>query len=782
MVERAGLQVRVRGVVQGVGFRPFVYQLANRLDLKGWVRNTTAGVDIRVDGSKDALQDFVQSLRVEAPPLAHIDEIRVSRSEINGFKEFVIQESRNVAEAFQPISPDVSICPDCLRELFDPKDRHYRYPFVNCTHCGPRFTIIRDLPYDRPNTTMASFKMCAACAHEYTDPANRRYHAQPVSCPECGPRIWLEVGDEACPERAALRRRGNVNDQEEALRRVRGLIVAGEVVAIKGLGGFHLACDATHANAVSALRGRKGRPDKPLALMMADLDAVTRQCILSESELEALRNPMRPILLLQRRENSTIAQNVAPGQNTLGVMLPYTPLHYLLLERGQGIPDAWVMTSGNRSEEPIVTDNDEAKRVLGSIASAFLMHDRPIQARCDDSVLRAEPDTGVITPIRRARGYAPMPIHLPWSTPPLLAAGGELKNTFCVAKDEYAFLSPHIGDLQNYETLRAFEKGIKQFEHLFRVKPQVIAYDLHPDYLSTRYALQRAEREGIPALGVQHHHAHIASCMAEHGLPVNQPVIGLAFDGTGYGTDGTIWGGEVLVAGYKTFRRAYHLNLVSMPGGDLAVQQPWRLALAWLHQLGIAWKPDLPPVQAAGRDGLMAVARQLETHTNAPLTSSLGRLFDAVAALIGVRSEITYEGQAAIELENLVDPEEIGAYTFAITGETIDPWPVIRSILSDWRGEVPLGKIAARFHNGLADLALDLCLLLRSREGIQEVALSGGVWQNMTLLTASRTRLESAGFRVYTHHQVPANDGGIALGQAAVAYHTLTLNLAKSLP
>lgn len=761
MSERAGLQVKVRGIVQGVGFRPFVYQLANRLDLKGWVRNTTAGVDIQVDGSQDALQSFVQSLRVEAPPLAHIDEIQVSRSAVNGFKEFQIQESRSIAEAFQPISPDVAICADCLRELFDPKDRHYRYPFVNCTHCGPRFTIIRDLPYDRPNTTMADFEMCPACAKEYLDPANRRYHAQPVSCPGCGPRIWLELGDEI------------VNDQEEVLRRVRSLIATGEIVAIKGLGGFHLACDATNADAVAKLRERKGRPDKPLALMMADLDAVNQHCVVEESELEALRNPTRPILLLQQRENSTIAKNVAPLQNSLGVMLPYTPLHYLLLERKEGIPDAWVMTSGNRSEDPIVTENDEAMRVLGKIASAFLMHDRPIHARCDDSVLRAEPNTRVITPIRRARGFAPMPVRLPWSTPSMFAAGAELKNTFCVAKDEYAFLGQHIGDLQNYETLHAYEEGIKQFEHLFRVKPQAIAYDLHPDYLSTRYALQRAEREGAPAIGVQHHHAHIASCMAEHGLPANQPVIGLAFDGTGYGSDGTIWGGEVLVADYKSFRRAYHLNLVPMPGGDLAVQQPWRLALAWLHQLGIAWKADLPPVQAAGYEGLLAVARQLETHTNIPLTSSMGRLFDAVAALIGLRSEVNYEGQAAIELENLVDPKESDAYTFAITGDTIDPWPVFRSVLSNWRSQVPLGNIAARFHNGLADMALDLCSLLRSREGIQEVALSGGVWQNMTLLAATRKRLEAADFRVYTQHQVPANDGGIALGQAAVAYHAL---------
>ena len=761
MSERAGLQVKVRGIVQGVGFRPFVYQLAQRLDLKGWIRNTTAGVDIQVDGSQNALQDFVQSLRVEAPSLAHIDDIQVTNSSVNGYRDFEIQESRSISDAFQPISPDVAICPDCLRELFDPQDRHFRYPFVNCTHCGPRFTIIQDLPYDRPNTTMADFVMCPDCAREYANPADRRYHAQPVSCPKCGPRIWLKIGDEI------------INDQEEALLRVRHLIAAGEVVAIKGLGGFHLACDARNTEAIHKLRERKARPDKPLGLMMADLDAVTQNCWIDATEFEILRSPARPILLLRRRQDSAISKNVAPNQDTLGVMLPYTPLHYLLLEREEGIPDIWVMTSGNRGDEPILTDNEEAKRILAPIASAFLMHDRPIQVRCDDSVMRIEPDSKAVSPIRRARGFAPQPVHFPWSTPPLLATGAELKNTFCVAKDEYAFLSQHIGDLQNYETLHAYEEGIHQFEHLFRIKPKAISHDLHPDYLSTRYALQRAEREGIPAIGVQHHHAHIASCMAEHGLQGDQAVIGLAFDGTGYGTDGTIWGGEILVADYKSFRRVFHLNTVPMPGGDLAVRQPWRLALAWLQQLGIAWKADLPPVQTAGNDRLFAVARQLETHTNAPLTSSMGRLFDAVAALVGVRSEVKYEGQAAIEMENLVEPDEKGAYTFAITGETINPWTVIRSILADWRNHVPKGIIAARFHNGLADLVLDLCLLLKIREGIQRVVLSGGVWQNMTLLAAALRRLEAAGFNVLTHHQVPANDGGIALGQAVVAYHTL---------
>ncbi|MEX1248387.1 MAG: carbamoyltransferase HypF [Anaerolineales bacterium] len=758
MSEPTGLRVRVKGTVQGVGFRPFVYRLAQRLALRGWVRNTEGGVDIEVDGDKLALQQLIHALRWEAPALATIDDIEIVNRSPNGAISFEIRPSQSEAVGFQPVSPDLAICPDCLAELFDPNDRHYRYPFVNCTNCGPRFTIIRDLPYDRPLTTMAGFAMCPACAAEYRDPANRRYHAQPVSCPECGPRIWLAWGQQI------------VEDREESLSIIRRLTAAGEIVAIKGLGGFHLACDATNSTAVATLRQRKDRRDKPLAIMMPGIAAVLRYCEISEKEREELESPRRPILLLKRKQVSAIAAEVAPGQNHLGVMLPYTPLHYLLLERAEGIPDAWVMTSGNRREEPILTENLEAQEQLGTIASAFLLHDRPIQARIDDSVVRIESRTSHLAPIRRSRGYAPSPIRLPWPVLPILATGPELKNTFCLARENYAFLSQHIGDLSNFETLDAYEKAIAYQEHLFHIKPQVIAYDLHPDYLSTRYALARAEREGIPAIPVQHHQAHIAACMAENAVPAEDRVIGVAFDGIGYGTDGAIWGGEVLVTGYKDFQRAYHLDYVPMPGGDLAVKQPWRMALAWLNKVRVSNDEFL----GMEPDKLQAIRQQLATGVNAPLTSSIGRLFDAVAALVGLRGEVSYEGQAAIDLENCVSVDERGAYAFEIGQDVFSAGPVVAAVLADLKAGLSLGRIAARFHNGLADLVVQLAEAIRQSHAIDVVALSGGVWQNMTLLAAASARLEAAGFKVLTHCQVPANDGGISLGQLAVAYHSLS--------
>ncbi len=760
-MSRTGLRVQVKGTVQGVGFRPFVYSLAQRLDLLGWVRNTSDGVDIEVDGEAAALQQMLEALRLEAPPLAHIDSINVSDRRPNGFTSFEIRNSKAVQGAFQPISADLSICPDCLRELFDRGSRYYRYPFVNCTHCGPRFTIIRDLPYDRPLTTMAGFEMCPDCSAEYTDPSNRRYHAQPVSCPNCGPHIWLAQDGKT------------IEGQEKALAQVRQLVAGGEVVAVKGLGGFHLACDAGNPEAVAKLRQRKTRPDKPLALMMPDVEAVRRQCEVTEAELAELQSNRRPILLLRKRSNSTIAESVAPGQGYLGVMLPYTPLHYLLLERGAGIPEAWVMTSGNRSEEPILTDNAAAQEKLGGIAAAFLLHDRPIQARMDDSVMRMEPSTGALSPIRRSRGYAPAPIRLPWSARPTLATGAELKNTFCLAREGYAFVGQYIGDLQNYETLEAYQAAIKHQEALFRIQPQAIAYDLHPDYLSTRYALERAEREGIPGVAVQHHHAHIAACMAEHALAADTRVIGFAFDGTGYGTDGAVWGGEVLAVGYRDFQRVFHLQYVPLPGGDLAVKEPWRMAFSWLNQVGYDWEGAFCESEHAQAHEVLQ--RQLESGVNAPPTSSVGRLFDAVAALVGLRGQVSYEGQAAIELENCVSGGEQEAYAFEIGDRVFYAESVIRAILADLKAGVGTGRIAARFHNGLADVVLQLAENIRSSQGLDVVALSGGVWQNMTLLSAASARLEAAGFSVLTHHQVPANDGGISLGQAAVAHHALDL-------
>ena len=589
--EAQGLSIHITGIVQGVGFRPFVYGLAVRTGLSGWVRNTSSGVDIEVDGPAAALDGFTAALRNELPPLARIDSLVATPRPADGFTGFNILASQAQEGAFQPISPDMAICSDCRRELFDPADRRYRYPFINCTNCGPRFTIIRDIPYDRPLTTMAPFPLCSDCAAEYHNPLDRRFHAQPVACPACGPRVWLERPGETA----------ELAGGDHALAAARALLGKGAILAVKGLGGFHLACDATNDAAVATLRRRKLRVDKPFAVMLPDLDAVRRHCLLSETEAALLSSPGRPIVIVPRHLDSTIAAAVAPGQTTIGVMLPYTPLHYLLLERAAGFTEALVMTSGNLSEEPIAYSNEAARERLGALADAFLLHNRDIYTRCDDSVVRvvkkrettdftddtdleAAGENGAraikapvarashTLPLRRSRGYAPYPVRLPWSAAPLLATGAELKNTFCLTRDDYAFLSHHIGDLENYETLVAFLDGVTHMERLFRARPQAIAYDLHPNYLATRYAQERAEREGLPAIGVQHHHAHIAAGMAEHGLPPDAAVIGVAFDGTGYGDDGAIWGGEFLVGGYGGYERAAHLRYSLLPGGDRAVR------------------------------------------------------------------------------------------------------------------------------------------------------------------------------------------------------------------
>jgi hydrogenase maturation protein HypF len=769
-MQLSGAHIHISGIVQGVGFRPFVYALALRMGLNGWVRNTSAGVEIEVDGSQQQLDAFIAALRAEAPPLSHIDSLEAQFSPPNGFTAFEIVHSRAVEAAFQPISPDVCICPDCLRELFDPSNRRYRYPFINCTNCGPRFTIIQDIPYDRPNTTMAPFPMCPDCAREYRDPLDRRFHAQPVACPACGPQVWLERSGDAEP----------LSQGDAAIRQARLWLHEGKIVAVKGLGGFHLACDATNAKAVETLRQRKLRVGKPFALMLPDLAAVARHCRVSPSEAALLESRQRPVVILERLPGSPVAGAAAPGQHTLGVMLPYTPLHYLLFADPNQSPVIFdlpplVMTSGNLSEEPIATGNAEARQRLSTLADGFLMHDRNIHTRCDDSVVRSQADTGRIYPLRRARGYAPDPLRLPLELPPLLATGAELKNTFCLTRQHYAFLSHHIGDLENYETLQSFEQGITHFERLFRIRPERIAYDLHPDYLATRYALERACREDLPAVGVQHHHAHIAAGMADNGLDGSSPVIGVALDGTGYGPDGAIWGGEFLVADYAGYQRAAHLAYVRLPGGDRAVREPWRIALAWLAQAGIAWTDDLPPVKYAhqsasgGPDPLPVLQHQLSSGLNTPLTSSMGRLFDAIAAIAGVRHVVSYEAQAAIELEALAEPAETGYYPLQLTGELLDPAPMLHALVADLHAGVALPVLSARFHNGIAEAVRLVCRQLRRQHNLQQVALSGGVWQNMFLLNQATSRLEQDGFTVLVHRQVPANDGGLALGQALIA-------------
>ncbi|MGD0752093.1 MAG: carbamoyltransferase HypF [Anaerolineales bacterium] len=776
MTDISGANIHVTGIVQGVGFRPFVYGLAIRLGLNGWVRNTSAGVEIQVDGNAEIINSFITLMKAELPPLARLDSIEVAFEISRGFSGFDIINSESLAGAFQPISPDVSICPDCLRELLDPSDRRFRYPFINCTNCGPRFTIITDIPYDRSNTTMSPFEMCPDCAAEYTNPLDRRFHAQPVACPVCGPQVWLEG--------AAGRR---IAERDDAILSTQKLLANGEIVAIKGLGGFHLACDALNIEAVTELRKRKLRVDKPFALMMPDLESVDEYCYMNESERALLESHQRPIVLLRRKPGSPIVAEVAPKQMTIGVMLPYTPIHYLLLTRERGVQDhsneirPLVMTSGNLSDEPIATDNDEARLRLSTLADAFLFHNRDIRTRCDDSVIRIPPipelaskesnkekiDSSIYF-LRRSRGYAPDPIRLPLEVPALLATGPELKNTFCVTRQRYAFVSHHIGDMENYETLRSFEDGVEHFERLFRIKPVGIVCDLHPDYLTSRYAMQRAQLGSLPLFRVQHHHAHIAACMADNRLPDRHPVIGLAFDGTGYGDDGAIWGGEFLVADYTSYQRSFHLDYFPLPGGDAAIKRPARTALALLWQLGIDWDDQLAPVNDLCFEERQALRVQLERGLNTPRTSSMGRLFDAAAALAGVRQRVNYEAQVAVEFEAALDPSESGAYLFVILKNVVDVAEAFRGLLADVNSGVSIPKISARFHNGLVELSRQVCARLRSKTGIGEVALSGGVWQNMALLERTTHNLRKDGFTVYIHHQIPANDGGLSLGQAMV--------------
>lgn len=800
MSKEKAKRIFVTGIVQGVGFRPFVHHLAEKFELRGWVRNTSAGVEIHLEGEEARIKDFVRALKNDPPPLALIDSVQTISATPQGMHGFEIIPSKSVAEAFQPISPDVGICEDCLAELFDVHDRRYLYPFINCTNCGPRFTIIRDIPYDRPKTTMAQFPMCTSCAAEYENPNDRRFHAQPVACAVCGPHIWLEIVNQTSQlEVYTTPDPHTLSHTQAIIQKAQQMIQNGMILAIKGLGGFHLACDARNTEAVEKLRQRKLRIDKPFALMMPDLATVREHCYITPQEEKALISRQRPILLLPRRPQSDISPRVAPQQSTLGVMLPYTPLHYLIfsdLNQSGFSPifSALVMTSGNLSEEPIAKDNEEARDRLHTLADAFLMHNRPIHTRCDDSVYRlfsigSSPrhkkgtSDKFIFPLRRSRSYAPFPIRLAWESQPILATGAELKNTFCLTRDKYAFISHHIGDMENFETLRSFEEGIRHYERLFRISPQVIAYDKHPDYLATRYALKRAETEGLQAIGIQHHHAHIASCLAENHWENEHPVIGIAFDGTGYGEDGTIWGGEILIASYTGFQRVYHLSYFPLPGGDVAIRQPWRVALSLLHTYQIPWERYLPPLQyllgQSQEKMLELVERQIQHKINAPLTSSMGRLFDAVASLIGVRHTVNYEAQAAMELEALAIEPSTDEYhlehmpSWSGTTQAIDLKPIIHQVLEDVFSKTPKAVIATKFHRTMAKLVEETCLAIRRSTGIQAVALSGGVWQNMVLLRETVLNLRHAGFQVLLHRTVPPNDGGISLGQAAVAAHVV---------
>ena len=751
----SGLKISVSGIVQGVGFRPFVFSTATHLQLSGSVWNTSKGVEIELYGPQDNLDRFLTDLTEHLPVLARIDQIEsypIPHQEVVGFS---IKESQVEEGQFLPVSPDMSICPDCLRELFDPKNRRFRYPFINCTNCGPRFSIIKNIPYDRPLTTMAAFKLCPNCQAEYDNPLDRRFHAQPVACPDCGPRIQFIVQGQI------------ISKFEGAISTARQFLIDGKIIAIKGLGGYHLACDASNANAVQLLRERKKRSDRPFALMSFNLDSINKYCELNESETQTLQSPQHPIVLLPKKTDCPLPEALAPNQNHLGFMLPYTPLHYLLLEPDDGFSEVLVMTSGNSSDEPIAFDDEDARARLADIADGFLVHNRNIHMRVDDSVVRLVEQKPYF--VRRSRGYAPDPIILNEIVPEMLACGAELKNTFCLSRDHYAFLSHHIGDLENYETLNSFESGIIHFQNLFRIKPQTIVADMHPEYLSTKYAIDRAQKDSLPLVQVQHHHAHLASCLADNHWPTGQNVIGLIFDGTGYGTDGKIWGGEVLVGSYASTQRRFHLAEIPLPGGDSAIRNPSKIALSQLFSADLPWTEDLPPVQAFTPQELDVIKMQLTNRINAPMTTSMGRLFDAVASLIGIRQNATYEGQAAIELENACDPEENNAYSIKLSGDTIETSELFDHILLNLRIGVSSNTIASRFHNGLAKMCLEISQTIQEESGIQTVALSGGVWQNITLLTKTTALLHYNGFSVLQHHQVPTNDGGIALGQLMVA-------------
>jgi hydrogenase maturation protein HypF len=750
--------MRVFGTVQGVGFRPYVFRLATELGLSGSVLNDQRGVLIDAEGNSSAVSSLIERLEREAPPLASIERVETETVPVRGELGFRILASELVGEPDAPVSPDTATCPDCLSELFDPDDRRYRYPFINCTNCGPRFTIVRGVPYDRPLTTMAAFEMCESCRREYDDPLDRRFHAQPNACPACGPQLSLLNAEGSVVAR-----------REDALRTASVALGAGAIVAVKGLGGFHLACMASDQRAAAALRARKRREDKPFAVMAGDLDGAGELVELGEQERAFLLGRERPIVIARRRSSASVADAVAPHSRDLGVMLPYSPLHHLLLaDAGQTL----VMTSGNVSDEPIAYEDGDALARLAGIADVFLVHDRPIETRTDDSVLRAVERRGPPLLIRRSRGWVPAAIELPLAAArPVLACGAELKSTFCVAKESRAWVSHHIGDLENYETLRSFTAGIDHFQRLFAVTPEVVAHDLHPEYLSSKYAL---ERDDVELTGVQHHHAHLAACLAEYGR--RAPAIGAIYDGTGYGTDGTIWGGELLVGGLGGFERVGHLWPVRLPGGAQAVREPWRMACAWLLEaLGEDAGRQRPPTIASqvSAGAWEDVQRLAAKGLASPVTTSMGRLFDAVAALCGLRLRVNYEGQAAAELEAACDPGELEFYPLHVErappGVLLDARPTVRAVLADVRGGEPVGTIAARFHNAVASATASALMLLAAERPIDQVVLSGGSFQNRVLLERVSSNLRLSGLEVLVPARVPPNDGGIAYGQAAVA-------------
>jgi hydrogenase maturation protein HypF len=752
--QRRRVRGHVAGTVQGVGFRPYVHRLARELGLGGSVGNDAHGVVLEVEGEPAAVAAFLRRLPGEAPPLAHVEAVRVHDMAVIDERDFAIVASARGGAPDALVVPDAATCDACLAELWDPCDRRHRHPFISCTHCGPRFTIVRGVPYDRPLTTMAGFAMCAACRAEYEDPGDRRFHAQPIACPDCGPVLAL-LGAE-------------VGGAVDAVAATATLLAQGAIVAIKGIGGYHLACRADDERAVAALRARKHREDKPFALMAAGVDPARALVDLGLEETALLTGPARPIVLAARRPGAAVADAVAPRSRELGVMLPYAPLHHLLLADGGGAP--LVLTSGNVSDEPIAYRDGDARARLAPIADAFLIHDRPIHMRTDDAVARVA--AGRPRVLRRARGFVPAHLPLPGgaAAPPLLACGAELKSTFCVARDGRAWVSHHLGDLQDAATRESFHEGVAHFERLFAVAPALVVHDLHPDYASTAYALER-EDAGVATLAVQHHHAHLAACLAEHGI--DGPAVGAIYDGSGHGADGTAWGGELLVGDAHGYTRAGHLLAVPLPGGDRAVAEPWRMACAWLVAAGDADAPvERPPALARAVDARRwaAVAGLARSGLSAPPTTSAGRLLDAVAALCGVRAVVRYEGQAAIELEAVADRAERGAYPLPVGDDLVlDARPTIRAVCADLAAGTAVATVAARAHHALAAATVTACARAAQRAGTGVIVLSGGVFQNRLLLEACHAGLTEHGLQVLHPERLPCNDGGISYGQAAVA-------------
>ncbi|MFC1524920.1 carbamoyltransferase HypF [Planctomycetota bacterium] len=790
--------IKVKGIVQGVGVRPCVYHLAHKYNLKGWVNNTSEGVTIDIEGVASDIKNFIHELKTKPPALAAIASVDVEdKLESVNYTGFEIKESKMEPGKFVPVSPDISICGDCLEELFDKSDRRHLYPFINCTNCGPRFTITEDIPYDRKNTTMALFKMCSKCQSEYDNPTDRRFHAQPNACAQCGPSIelWDYRGKVICSDPIA-----------ETVK----LLKTGKIMAIKGLGGFHLACDAQHPKTITQLRKRKLRTSKPFAVMSFDIKTIKRYCYVSSKEEALLSGPRRPIVLLRKKKRSVVSDWVAPKNNYVGVMLPYTPLHYLLLrEFNQDKKSlALVMTSANISEEPICMSNQEAMKRLSTLADFFLLHNRNIHIRCDDAVATVIEDRDVL--IRRARGFAPHPVYLDIDSAGILACGAELKNTFCLSKGNAYFMSQHIGDLENLEAYNFYTRTIEHYQRFFRIKPSIIAHDLHPDYLSTKWAREQAEKTGIKLVGIQHYHAHMAACMAEHKL--SEKVIGVTFDGTGYGTDGKIWGGEFLVGDYADYQRLGHLRYAPLPGGDTAIKNPYRVTLAYLFSLygrkcldmnipfivrllerselsldtkvpkdvvqptivgSIPLKRNCQTIKRLNHKAADIILRQMEKGVNAPLTSSCGRLFDAVSSLLGVRDSVSYEAQAAIELEMIADEKMKKFYQWGSKEEEgqiiIDTLDIFKAIIHDLNNKVSAPVISAKFHNTVAQFIGETCRRIKEKTGLNKVVLSGGVFQNRRLLLKTLAILRKIGFEVFYHQKIPTNDGGISLGQSVIA-------------